>query len=74
MQDTGKTAEVERLLQDGKEKYPFGRSEFSTNLAVRCYTANRKKLALHELEGVQPLLDPGARAGCLRSQFLPGFL
>jgi hypothetical protein len=74
LQQAGKSAEVERLLQDAKEQYPFGRCEISTNLAVLYYTTNRKEMALRELESVQPLLDPGARPGCLRSQFLLGTL
>jgi tetratricopeptide (TPR) repeat protein len=74
LQQTGRTIEGERLLQGAKEKYPFGRCEFSTNLAIIYYTSNRKELALQELEGVQSLVDKAASSNCARSQFLLGSL
>jgi hypothetical protein len=74
LQQTGKSAEGERILQAAKQTYPFGRCEFSTNLAIIYYTTNRKDLALQELEGIQSLVDKAASSNCARSQFLLGSL
>lgn len=74
LQKAGSIVEGERVLQGGKETYPFARCQFSTNLAIVYYTTNRKDLALRELESVQSLVDKAARPECLRSQFLLGTL
>jgi hypothetical protein len=74
LQTTGKSTEGERILQGAKENYPFGRCEFSTNLAIIYYTTNRKDLALQELEGIQAFVDKAASPNCVRSQFLLGSL
>jgi hypothetical protein len=63
-------AEAERLLQTGKQAFPFAKCDFSTNLAVIDFTTNRKDAALKELESVQDQVDPASRAGCMKSQFL----
>jgi hypothetical protein len=73
-QQQGKFAESEQLLKDGKEAFPRGKCEFSSNLAVIYYTTNRKDIALQELESVQPLVNKASRPDCLRSQFLLGSL
>src|ERR1044071_7906509 len=62
------------MLQDGKNRYPFGRCEFSTNLAVIYYSGGQKEAALQELEGIKSLANRGARAECVRSLFLLGSL
>ena len=74
LQQTGKGAEGEQILQNAKTKYPYGRCEISTNLAIIYYTTNRKELALQELESVQSLVDKAASPNCTRSQFLLGSL
>lgn len=74
LQQQGKTAEAEAVLQKGKEDFPFLRCEFATNLAVVYYTTSRKDAALQELESVQPLVNFASRPDCLRSQFLLGSL
>ena len=70
----GRKVEAEKMLQDGKNRYPFGRCEFSTNLAVIYYVAGQKDAALQELEGIKSLVDRSARAECMRSLYLLGSL
>jgi len=70
----GRKQEAEEMLQDGKNRYPFGRCEFSANLAVIYYVDGRKDAALQELEGIKSLVDRAAGAECLRSLFLLGSL
>ena len=70
----GRKQEAEQLLQDGKNQFPFGRCEFSTNLAVIYYTDGRKEAALRALEETQSLVNRAATSGCIRSLFLLGSL
>jgi tetratricopeptide (TPR) repeat protein len=74
LQQQGKTAEAEAILQSGKSEFPFARCEFSTGLAVVYYATKRKEGALTELKDIQPLVDQASGAECLRSQFLLGSL
>lgn len=70
----GDRSSAETLIANGKEQFPFARCEFSSNLAVLYYQANRKEAALSELESVEQMITPAARSECLRSQFLLGSL
>jgi len=74
LQEQGKTREAEEVLKKATEAFPFGRCEFSTNLAIVHYNASRKDLALSDLEPIQPLVSRASRPACLRSQFLLGSL
>lgn len=74
MEKRGDIKAAERLLVDGKERFPFASCEFATNLAVVRYTAGRKIEALAELESVQLFVNRSSRSECLRSQFLLGSL
>lgn len=74
LQQAGRSGEAEAILDRGKETFPFARCEFGTNLAVILYSTDRKEGALRELEEIQPLVGPGSRPDCLRSQFLLGSL
>lgn len=70
----GRKQEAEAMLQDGKNRYPYGRCEFSANLAVIYYVDGRKEAALQELEGIKSLVNRAAGAECVRSLFLLGSL
>lgn len=70
----GRREEAERMLREGRDQFPFGRCEFTTNLAVIYYTSGRKDAALQELEGIKSLPNRAAGADCLRSLFLLGSL
>ncbi len=74
LQNQGKTAEAEAVLQKGKEDFSFARCEFATNLAVIYYTTGKKDAALKELESIQTSVSDSSRPDCLRSQFLLGSL
>lgn len=70
LQKQGKIDEAIKLLQTGKEIFPFAKCEMSTNLAVIYYSSNQKASALQELESVQPLVNKVSRPPCQRSQFM----
>ena len=68
LQKQGKTDEAVKILQTGKERFPFLKCETATNLAVIYYTNNQKETALQELESIQPLVNNNrARSVCVRN-------
>lgn len=69
-----KTQEAEIALKSAEETFTFARCEFGTNLAVIYFTSNRKDEALAKLESIVPMVNPGSRPDCIRSQFLLGTL
>ena len=73
-QQRGDMKTAERLLTEGKEKFDFARCEFTGNLAVIYYLTTQRERALAQLESIQPLVNPGSRPDCIRTQFLLGSL
>ncbi len=71
---SGKVSDAETALQNGKERFPFARCEFSADLAVVYSTTDRKDVAVAELESVQEFVKPNSRPECLRAPFLLGSL
>jgi tetratricopeptide (TPR) repeat protein len=74
LQKSGDIGKAEKILEEGKSKFPFGRCVFSTNLSVIYYSTNRKQEALTELQNIQGVVGPDSVPDCLRSQFLLGSL
>jgi hypothetical protein len=74
LQQSSDLAGAESALAAGKDRFPFARCEFSTNLAVIYQATERLDAATAELESVQNLVNPASRPECLRSQFLLGTL
>jgi hypothetical protein len=74
MQKRGDVAGAERILSDTRTQFPQARCEATGNLAVVYYVSNRKDLALKELESIQPMVNPGSSADCVRTQFMLGSL
>jgi 4-amino-4-deoxy-L-arabinose transferase-like glycosyltransferase len=74
LQAQGKTAEAAAVLRAAVIELPFAKCDFTADLAVISYASGRKDEALRELESVQSAVNPGSRAGCLRSQYLLGSL
>ncbi|HEX6126731.1 MAG TPA: hypothetical protein VFZ23_15270 [Pyrinomonadaceae bacterium] len=73
-QERGAVAEAEAMLINGRDRFPFARCEFATNLAVIFFTTGRADAARRELESIQALVGPGSLPDCVRSQFLLGTL